>query len=157
MDLYRVAVVRTPKLAVMEMDADTNTYPSEPHNISEAKLWYGFIAAPVAWSIQEILGVSLSAQSCPANLPGWAGMGAGLRIVLGIIFLILLTISLSSGFLSVRNWRQIAGDHQILHVEGVTREVFMSMGGVLLSSVFTVAVFWAGIPLVMLAQCQRAI
>lgn len=135
---------------------DANTYPAEPHRLPQKSLWFGFGAAPIAWAIQGLVGVMVSAQFCPANTPGWAIMGeTGVRIVLGIITLCLLAVAISAGVTSFRNWRLLAGHRELVHAEGINREAFMSLGGVLISTVFTVALLWAGIPIVMLSVCER--
>ena len=134
-----------------------NTYPAEPHILPQPRLWYGFAAAPIAWTIQGAMGVIVSAQFCPTGLPNWGILGQnGVRAAIGLVTLVLLAIAVSGIVVSYNNWHRLNGPREFAHAEGITREAFMSLGGILISSVFTVALVWAGIPIVMLEQCMRA-
>jgi len=137
---------------------DANTYPSEPHHLTESRLWYGFTAAPAMWVIQELLGVIISAQNCPANLPGWSEIGGtGIKVLLALISLGLLAIAVSGGIVAYGNWRRLAGSRDPVHADGITREVFMSVGGILVSTAVVAGILWAGLPSLILNQCVRAL
>jgi hypothetical protein len=133
-----------------------NTYPSEQHRIPERRLWYGFSAAPLAWGLQGIVGVIVSAEFCPAGLPSWEMLGQnGVRLLLGLITAGLLAVAISGGVVAFRNWQALAGPRSFFRAEAPSREVFMSVGGILISAAFTVGLLWSGIPLIMVEQCLR--
>lgn len=136
---------------------DANTYPVEPHRLPESRLWYGFSAAVGAWLLEGVVGVIVSAQFCPANAPNWGILGEnGVRLALGLITIALLIVAISGAVVAYRNWQILAGGREFLHAEGISREAFMSFGGVLISTAFIVGIVWEGIPLVLLEQCMRA-
>ncbi len=134
-----------------------NTYPSEPHRLSQARQWYGFSAAAIAWALEGVIGVIVSAQFCPADLPHWGLVSqTSVKVALGLVTLVLLAIALSGGIVSFRNWRSLAGQREFTHAEGFSREAFMSVGGIFISVAFMVGIVWSGIPLIMLSECMRA-
>jgi len=136
---------------------ESNTLSSELDRVPERRLWYGFTAAPAAWVLQELLGVIVSAQLCPANLPNWGAIGEnGVRLLLGLITAILFVVAISAGIVAFENWRALSGHRSVVHAEGSSRKAFMSVGGILISSSFAVGLLWSGIPLIMLQQCMRA-
>lgn len=136
---------------------DANTYLIEPHRLPERRLWYGFTAAAFAWILEGAIGVIVSAQFCPADAPGWGILGQNsVRLALGVVTIILLIVAISGAVVSFRNWQTLSGGSEFAHSEGRTREAFMSIGGIVVSSVFILGILWSGIPLIMLEQCLRA-
>jgi hypothetical protein len=134
-----------------------NTYPAEPHRLPQGRLWYGFSAAPAAWAIQGLVGVIVSSQVCPADVSNWGLLGqGGIRLLLGVVTLCALVVAISAGVISFQSWQRLAGGRELIHAPARTREAFMSVGGVLISTVFTLGILWAGIPLIMLQICARA-
>lgn len=132
-------------------------YQSEPHPLPPGRLWYGFAAAPAAWAIQGILGVIVSAQLCPADLPNWGLMGEnGVRLTLALITALLWVIAVSAGLVSFRNWQSLNRHDHLVHAQGSSRDAFLCLGGVLVSTVFSAALLWAGLPFILLQQCMRA-
>lgn len=134
-----------------------NTYSAEPHRLPLARLLYGFSAAAAAWALEGAIGVIVSAQFCPADLPHW-GMSSetSVKVALGIVTVVLLCVAVSAGIVSLRNWRTLAGQREFAHAEGISREGFLSIAGIFISVVFAVAIIWSGIPLIMLNECMRA-
>jgi len=136
---------------------DANTYFIERHRLPEKRLWYGFTVAAFAWLLEGAIGVIVSAQFCPANAPGWGIVGQNsVRLALGVVTIVLLILAISGAIVSFRNWQTLSGNSEFVHAEGRTRDAFMSIGGIIISSVFIVGILWSGIPLIMLEQCMRA-
>lgn len=134
-----------------------NTYPAEQHRLPPGRLWYGFTVAAAAWALEGVIGVIVSAQFCPADLPHWGLTSqTSVQIALGIITLVLLAIAISGGVVAFRNWQALAGHREFTHAEGINREAFMSMGGILVSVVFSIGIIYSGIPIIILNQCMRA-
>jgi len=132
-------------------------YTSEPHRPTQGRLWYGFTAAPAAWALQGVIGVIVSAQLCPNDLPNWGLIGEnGVRLILGLITAFLFVVAISAGYVSLRNWQSLTGHDHLIHAQGSSRDAFLSVGGVLISSAFAAGLLWSGIPLIMLQQCMRA-
>ena len=136
---------------------DANLSSSEHCRLPQASLWYGFAAAPLAWALQGLVGVVLSAETCPAGVAGWQILRQpGVRVGLALITLCLLAVAISAGVTSFRNWQRLSGQREFAHAEGTGREAFMALGGVLISTVFSLGIVWASIPILMLQICERA-
>ena len=136
---------------------DANTYPHETHHLSEPRLWYGFSVAAVAWFVENAIGVIVSAEYCPANAPNWGFAGqTAVQVAVGIVVLALLIVAISGFAVAFKNWRTLAGRREFAHAEGISREAFMSVGGILISTFFIVGIVYSGIPLAILEQCMRA-
>jgi len=136
---------------------EANLFPAEPHGLPQASLWYGFAAAPFAWVLQGLVGVILSAEACPAGVAGWQILHQPeVRIGLAAITLCLLAVAVSAGVTSFHNWQSLSGRREFAHAEGTAREAFMALGGVLISTVFSLGIVWASIPILMLQICERA-
>lgn len=136
---------------------EANLFPAEPRPLQQASLWYGFAAAPFAWVLQGLVGVILSAEACPAGVAGWQILRQpGVRVGLAAITLCLLAVAISAGVTSFHNWQRLSGRREFVHAEGTAREAFMALGGVLISTVFSLGIVWASIPILMLQICERA-
>lgn len=136
---------------------EANLFPAEPRPLRQASLWYGFAAAPFAWVLQGLVGVILSAEACPAGVAGWQILRQpGVRVGLAAITLCLLAVAISAGVASFHNWQRLSGRREFVHAEGTAREAFMALGGVLISTVFSLGIVWASIPILMLQICERA-
>jgi hypothetical protein len=134
-----------------------NLFPAEPRRLPQASLWFGFAAAPFAWALQGLVGVILSAEACPAGVAGWEILRQpGVRVGLAAITLCLLAVAVSAGVTSFHNWRRLSGQREFAHAEGTAREAFVALGGILISTVFSLGIVWASIPILMLQICERA-
>lgn len=83
-------------------------------------LWVGLIAAPLAWSLQELLGYGLSARACG----GAPGVGIAELIVAGSAVMVA-----GLGLVASRSARRRAG-------AGGGTDRFMAEGGMLVSGIF---------------------
>jgi hypothetical protein len=138
--------------------------------VSRGSLWFGFVAAALAWLAHGFLCVVISTSACLGGAYQWTWIPAnGLRILLGLITLALLIVALAAGAVSFWNWRRLAapprpeGRRQnpadqpdLLHAEGRRRAEFMALGGVFVSTVFVLGILWAGLPLILIDICRSA-
>lgn len=73
-----------------------------------AALWFGILAAPLAWSAQELVCYYLASRLCR---PGAAGYGTGLALRLSPSFLVVtavtLLIALAGAWTAWTNWRKV--------------------------------------------------
>jgi hypothetical protein len=83
-------------------------------------LWFGLLAAPLAWSLQELLGYGLSARAC----------GAVTRIGVAEMVVTLAAIVVAGSALLVSR-----SSSRRLGVEGGS-DRFMAAGGTLVSVIF---------------------
>lgn len=83
-------------------------------------LWFGLVAGPLAWSLQELLGYGLSARAC-----GAAGtFGPAEMVVAGAA----IVVAGSALVVSRSSWRRVGVDRE--------SDGFMALGGVLVSGLF---------------------
>ena len=120
-------------------------------------LWFGFLAAPVAWSLQLALNAGLSGLAClgaratpDVELLGWT------ETAIVVVNVCALAVALIAFAVSVRNIRRIQeaeedeGRGVLGTGEGRTR--YMGVWGVFTSILFfcaiafnSIAVFWEGL------------
>jgi hypothetical protein len=76
--------------------------------VSPVALWFGILAAPLAWSAQELVCYYLASRLCR---PGAAGLGAELALRQSPSFLIVtgvtLFIALAGAWTAWSNWRRV--------------------------------------------------
>ena len=131
-----------------------------PHRdrIGMVNLFFGIIAAPAAWSLQELLSAALTGHACfpgatSLTVPLWVGL-RGELVTIDVVAIILVTAAI---LVSIRSWKRVRDErsgsgHQLLDVgEGRTR--FMAMVGILSSSLFLVGVIFAAAGGLFLPTC----
>lgn len=109
--------------------------------------WFSLLAAPVAWSLQELFGWYFGARVCAALPLG------GVRVVLGAASLVALAVSVWGALVGWRNLQRTSGGTTLLGTDANERVEFMSLAGLLVSSVFVLGIFWAGLSTVVLDVC----
>ena len=127
---------------------NAETYSRDRTSVSAARLWFGVIAAAVAWVFQGLLGVvisSLAATRAPA-----------VRVVLAVITVVLLALAIAGGIVSWQNWRRLSGQRTLAAAEGRSRVEFLALSGIFISAVFVAGIVWAAIPLLMVEAGVRA-
>jgi hypothetical protein len=121
------------------------THPAPArHAIHPAALWFGLFAAPLLWSAQELASYALVAHACypRTTLLGAPMYGAeGLAIVVGVVA---LAVGVAAGLTAYRAWRvsrtEDEGEQERLLDVGEGRTRFMAFAGLLLSSLFSLAI-----------------
>jgi hypothetical protein len=115
------------------------------HTIRPAVLWFGVFAAPLFWSIQELVSYALIAHACyPRSVPLAApasGRAETLAIAAGVIAFIVAAIG---GVTALRIWRatRVKGEdgEETPRDVAEARTSFMGFAGLLLSTVFLLAI-----------------
>ena len=130
---------------------------SPPSRDSPGSLWFGATAAAVVWALHGATCELIASKACQNDIGSWGPLSPlGVRWVLAAVTLIALAVAVSAGFISFRNWRQLAGQEDLGHAEGRRRMQFMALVGVFSSVAFTAGILWAGIPLILLDICMKA-
>jgi hypothetical protein len=112
--------------------------------VSEARLWFGVLAAPAAWIAQGALGWFFGYTVCTSmSLPS-------VRVVLAVISIAAIAVTVAGLFTAWRNWEQSRGPAGL---EAWDRVAFMSIAGILVSCSFVAGTVWAGLTPVMLDSC----
>jgi hypothetical protein len=124
------------------MPADTISERSP--RIPPGRLWFGAVGAAVAWALQGFTCFLLSTQACANGTGHWGPLsGAGVRILLGCVAAAYLAAGVASGWVSYRNWRQLADSRPLLAAEGYGREEYMALAGVIVGVTAGVGLVWA--------------
>lgn len=115
--------------------------------VDRRSLWFGLLAAPLAWTFQGLLGWWAGERIC-TDLSI-----TGVRILVAIVSLLALIVALAGVAVAFRAWNAASSAPHVVHAEAWDRVEFMALGGLLVSSAFTLGIFWAGLPAVMLSAC----
>lgn len=135
------------------------TYSESPTStapVTRKRLWFGFSAAAIAWTVAGLLNVFLAWQACMGGEAGsFIFTQTGIRIVLGVITFGLLAVSIVGGMISYRNWRSCSEESDLLSAEARGRKEFMGLVGLIISVSLAVGIVWFAIPIYVLGMCVR--
>jgi hypothetical protein len=112
-------------------------------------LWYALLAPPCAWAIQELLGWFFGERTCGSMAP------LSVRWVLLAISALALLVALAGMSRGWARWRGRANAADVMDTEARDRIEFMALGGFLVSSIFAIAIVWAGLSTAFLSDCGR--
>ncbi len=115
-------------------------------DVSPGRLWFGLLAAPAAWVVQGLCGWALGARICQ-NLP----VGR-VRLIVGLASLGALAVAIAAVAVGLNTWRRARTETRAAE----DRVEFMSFGGVLVSTAFTVGIFWASLNAVFVRVCGES-
>ncbi len=128
--------------------------------VSRFPLVIGFFAGPTLWSLHELVSEILVSSACSYGLGGFShfmiGAISGWQFVLLLETLFFFLLGVAAEVMSVRHWIHThAGTHLGGEAGGAFgRSGWMSMAGILLSSLFVLAIAYAGVPIFFLAGCS---
>jgi hypothetical protein len=75
------------------MDMNTRAHSVELNRVPPSRLWFGFGASAIAWTIQELLSVIIASLACENGAYVWTWISAGgVRALLAVITLGLLAV-----------------------------------------------------------------
>lgn len=139
--------------------AQRQAHPSpHRHRVNRWALWFGLLAAPIAWSLQELINVTLTGLACyPHELPLATPLWAHLRAISAAVEAIAVVACIAAGLVAFASWRKSRhekpGDaHQLLgNGDGRTR--FIAMAGIMASLLFLVGTALAALNLVGVPPC----
>ena len=124
-------------------------------NVALWMLWFGFLGAPLGWSIQTLANTAISSHGCfPQLFPLHSPVTGGLRGILFVISIVAIVAAIAALAVSFSTWRRTSAEHQdksgaaaekhdqstaaLETGEGRTR--FMALSGVLTSIVFLIVI-----------------
>jgi hypothetical protein len=113
------------------------------HSIAPRRLWFGLVAAPLAWIVQGLCGWLFGSRVCTQMSIG------GARTVLGVLSVVAIATALGGIVVGLANWRTATREQ----IAAEDRVEFMSLGGLLVSSVFLLGIFWASLNAVFVNVC----
>jgi hypothetical protein len=123
-------------------------------NVPLWTLWFGFLGAPLGWTLQTLANTAVASHGCfPQLFPLREPSTGGLRGILFVISLVAIVAGVAALAMSWSTWRRTSGEHQqgsgagrehgehtaaLETGEGRTR--FMALSGVMTSLVFLVVI-----------------
>lgn len=135
-----------------------STNPSAGRQITPRKLWFGFSASVAAWVGLGCLDILITWRACPHQEQFGLAGGAhpGVRILYGLAAVALLIVSVWSGIVAYRNWRQLSAAKDFMEAQAVERREFMSVLGVIITVTLGMGIIWLALPPIFLDICWRA-
>jgi hypothetical protein len=136
---------------------DRRNSDSTPGDIS---LWFGMLAAPLAWSAEHLLVYIVASYTCSlrAAVPADAHVYA-LSIPYLAITVATLVFALAGGWVATKNWRAMRGKPYGLHLDleeiDPERKRFFARLGVFNSVIFIVAFFFTIAELLLAPLCGK--
>lgn len=118
-------------------------------------LWFGFLGAPLGWSLQSLANTAVASHGCyPSLYPLSAPQTGGMRGILFVISLVAIVLGTAALVMSFSTWRRTNNEHQEKSGEGARghnqstaaletgegRTRFMALSGVLTSIVFLIVI-----------------
>jgi hypothetical protein len=116
--------------------------------ISNKRLWFGVLAAAVAWAGQNFLSVWITTEACQGQ---WRGTA---HLLLTLLTLAALALAVAGSVVTYRNWQRRSTQTSLTHAEGRDREEFVALSGIFVSIIFTIGILWSGLPPVLLNLCE---
>jgi hypothetical protein len=120
-------------------------------------LWFGILAAPLAWTAQVLVAPDLAEVLC---YPGAAASGRGgvygvpLEDFLLYFSVALAAVAAGGQAVSWRCWRRLRGSADPTPAR---RATWMALAGMLVSALFLIAIVVGSIPLFLLESCTPSL
>ncbi|HEX6966575.1 MAG TPA: hypothetical protein VF166_12310 [Gemmatimonadaceae bacterium] len=127
---------------------------SHPPVIGYGALWFGVLAAPLAWSLLSVVNYAMAAQSCepegmsPLDHP----LFSTVRTFEGLLTLAALIIALAGLIVAIRN-RRVSNNADVPHDAVWNRVHFMSLFGIIVSALFVNGIILHGLGVILVPLC----
>lgn len=127
---------------------------SHPPVIGYGALWFGILAAPLAWSLLSIVNYSMAAQSCePAGMSSLnQPLFSSVRLFEGMLSLVALVIAVAGLVVAVRN-RIASSNADVPHDAVWSRVHFMALFGIVVSALFVNGIVLHGLGVMLIPLC----
>lgn len=128
------------------------------HRVIRSALWFGLMGAPAAWSLQELVNVSLAGRACyphdtPLAMPlieHLKGISLGVEAVAFVVCIV-------AGVVAYLVWRKTRnerpGDAHRSLGSGEGRTRFMAVAGIMTSGLFAIGTALAAFNLAAMSPC----
>jgi hypothetical protein len=110
---------------------------------------FALLAAPAAWAVQGLLGWFFGERTCAQLAP------SAVRWIVLLVSVVALLVAVAGISRGLTAWRRHAGAHGLAATDARDPVEFLAVGGVLVSSVFAIAIVWAGLSAAFLSDCGR--
>jgi hypothetical protein len=129
--------------------------------LSSGQLWFGVLAAPVAWVLAEVVGYVLTARGC-----SWAHSALGgyvvpraFAVLVGLTIICML-VAIGGLIVARTNWRRIAREAARVSAAAepvaLSRARFLALCGILTSALFLLGLLLMGLLPPLLQACSEA-
>lgn len=133
------------------------TDPELQPNVSTWRLWFGFVATAIAWTLTGCVDIVIAWRFCqhqrdfgvPADSPAAPWLA-------GLLAVALLIISVISGIISYRNWQRLAPPQSFIDSQAVERHEFLAVLGVIITITLGMGIVWFALPSIIVNFCWRA-
>lgn len=129
-------------------------------SVSLATLWFGLLGGPIAWTLQLLIDYPLVAHYCfPDAARRIVPTIDSLHLIVSIVSVLALAGAVAALFTALRSWRVSGGEFggeraQLTEAAPPPGRVcFMSLGGILVSSLTIVGIVIHGGFVILLAPC----
>jgi hypothetical protein len=147
-----------------ETTSESMAHPNTGHpapqraRVGAAALAIALAGAPLAWSIQIVVGYAIAAYACyPQRMSLAAPVIDGLKGQLTMLSLAAILLAAICTLVGYRSWRatrgEQGGDHHALLEHGEGRTRFMAMCGLVTSAGFLVVLLFTSVVLVLVQPC----
>jgi hypothetical protein len=120
---------------------------SERVRISDGRLWFGLLAAPLAWATQLVLGYGSEELPCSSTTAPTSVAGLELDHFVAVVTLAAALVALAGLAVAVSS-------SSSAHDDSLGRVRFMARAGILVSAVFLGAILLAGSAALVLDPCE---
>jgi hypothetical protein len=128
----------------------------EPPPVRLSRLWFGLVAAPLAWMVAELAGYVLAARDCGRWRTGLAAYAVpNAPVIVAAISLAMAALAAAGLALALRSLR--AADRVVPPSNvraGRTR--FMALGGIIVSALLLLNIVFFGVPPFLVNACSEA-
>jgi hypothetical protein len=107
-------------------------------------LWFGFLGGAIAWLLHLFIGYLLVGYACHF----------GLTFLIHIVSVVLLGVSLLSGWVSYRSWQDLGRSTEDEGEGVIGRSRWMALSGMVAGGWFAVVIVAQWIPVFMLPPCR---
>lgn len=114
---------------------------------NQGMLWFVFLAGPVLWVLDLMLGYIIAAIGCDAHY-------GGATVLLHLLTLACAAGATYAGFVAVRLWRQSRADEITVAGGGGGSRTFMELAGILMSAYFLLLIIGEDIAIFVLKPCE---
>ncbi len=123
----------------------TSTPIGRPSFSHFALLWFGFLTGPAVWALHLVVCYLLVNATCMIGTDGVRAEIAGFTFLCAAIII-------AAGALAFTTWRR-AGSREDARGDHGSRDAFMGLAGVQLSTLFLFATVLEGIPIFFFTNC----
>ncbi len=136
-------------------------------NVALWTLWFGFLGAPLGWTLQTLANTAVASHGCyPQLYPLSSPMTGAMRGILFVISIVAIVAGVAALAVSFSTWRRTNSEHQEKSGEGARhnqstaaletgegRTRFMALSGVLTSIVFLVVILAHTVAVFVVTPC----